>query len=816
MNLVELLAGSVKKHGDKTSLQYAQDGEYKGISYSQLWDFIQQFASGLSETGVKSDTRVAILAENCPEWTIADFAILSLKAVVVPIYPTLPVNQIDFILHNANVDLIIVQDKVQYEKILATTHPLKHVILMDIFGKKTASAAESLKPHPKANDKAMEHLSWLFSEVLELGKKALSEQERENYTNIHKNTLATIVHTSGTSGKPKGVMLTHENIVSNVSASLQILPVYPTDISLSYLPLSHVFERTVGHFAPLSIGATIAYAEGIEYIQKNLKQVRPTVLVTVPRLLEKVYTGIQEQIRLKPVWIQRILRSPMQKNKRSGLTYRLVDSILFGKIRKGLGGRIRLVVSGGAGLAEELGRFYSFAGIPVYEGYGMTESAPVIAANPYGNARFGTVGLPLPNVEVALAEDGELLVRGPNVMKGYVNAPDETAKVLEPSGWLHTGDIAEFTDRYIRIVDRKKNLLVLATGKNVAPWPIESSLTLAPHIGAALVIGDGRKYVAAILVPDFDAMKPFLLQHQIDDNPTEWVGHPKVVSLIQAEANAAIKELAGFEQPKRALLLPTEWTIDSGELTPTLKVKRKVVLHNYAHRIEAMYAGKDFIALGSELPDTSPPETEPMVSPDDAKSETLLAAESDEAVAKTTAIARRRRVPWILRGLAAVSVLFVIGVASLFLHPPAHFNLNKMIGGINQNNKKINQQNQGIVGTMKNIQQSSSATPVLKKRLKTVNTGIYNNENYLHQLDGLSQQEVSLSRQFKSLADSMKGNLQSISTSSSQQQKGLSNMNRSTQGVASEASQLKAVQQTVQGKLAQAAEKSKKIASEMP
>jgi long-chain acyl-CoA synthetase len=585
MNLLEMMYESVERFSDRECLRYKRDGRWQSLKYREVWDLAERFALGLRALGMRPRDHVGLLANNRPEWPISDYAIQRLVGVVVPIYPTLPSGQVRFILENADVRFLIVENAAQLHKVRQDWPPsLERVITMDEVAE--ASGANVIS----------------FAEVLRLGEQALAAGAADPLPDLQQipdTELVTIVHTSGTSGRPKGVMLSHRNLVSNVQASLKLVPVSESDVGLSYLPLSHIFERTVGQFASLSLGGTIAYAEGIDKIQQNLLEIRPTVLITVPRLLEKVYAKVQEQLQALPALPRRVLENGMRSDKSNGITYRLVDTLVFRKLRAALGGRLRLVISGGAALAAEIASFYMRAGIPVYEGYGMTESAPVISVNPLDEPRPGTVGKPLPGVEVKIAEDGELLVRGPNVMMGYYKQPEETQAALE-DGWLHTGDIAEIIDGYIRIVDRKKNILVLATGKNVAPLPIESALCLRPHIGTAVVIGDKRKYVSALIVPDFEAMQPFLEKHGIGGPPEEWVRHPKVQALFQAEVQQAVADFANFEQPKRFILLPHDFTIESGDLTPTLKVRNKVIMEKYRDQIEAMYNGSDYIPVFPE------------------------------------------------------------------------------------------------------------------------------------------------------------------------------------------------------------------------
>jgi long-chain acyl-CoA synthetase len=575
MNLLELFYDSVSKYPEKECLRYKKDNRYTSLTYREVWQTINEFAVGLKACGVKEGDKVGIMSANCPQWAISDFAIMLLGAVVVPIYPTLPASQVEYILHNGEVSWLLAENDLQLEKV-KSIWPDHLTRVVKFFGNVSVYDGKELT----------------FNDVCAIGvQQELTMGPLDRHA-IPPDRLATIVHTSGTSGTPKGVMLSHRNIVSNIRASLSYLSVQPSDLALSYLPLSHIFERTVGQFAVLSSGAAIAYAENIEKIQQNLQEVRPTVLCTVPRLLEKVYAKINERIANLP----RILH-----------ILRLVDPLVRKKLKAGFGGRIRFMVSGGAGLAAEIAEFFTAAKLPVYEGYGMTEAAPVICANPLGEARAGTVGLPIPGVAVKLGEDGELLAKGPNVMLGYYNNPEETAKTITEDGWLYTGDVAQIENGYVRIVDRKKNILVLATGKNVAPWPIENSISLSPHIAQAVLIGDKRTYVTCLLVPDFAALRPIALEQQLGEEQRVWVQHPDIRKLIRREVVEATESLADFEKPKRAILLEHDLTMEDGDLTPTLKVRSKIVLEKYGDRIEAMYAGTDYLPIAGDEPDRVAP-----------------------------------------------------------------------------------------------------------------------------------------------------------------------------------------------------------------
>ena len=779
MNLVQMLYDSTTQFGSKESLRYKRDGKYRSLTYGDLWKSIQHFARGLLAQGVKAGDKVALLSTNNPEWVISDYAIQWISAVVVPIYPTIPAGQVEFILKNADVNYAIVQDNQQLDKLVeAWPENLQKAILMD---GDVPNLSRPVLP---------------FTSIMHDGRR--SSISLPDFNAIPETQLCTIVHTSGTSGKPKGVMLSHRNLCSNVKASLSLLPVEPTDVSLSYLPLSHIFERTVEEYAMLSTGATVVYAEGIETIQQNLLEVSPTVLVTVPRLLEKVYSGVQMKLNQAPLPIRSILRKGIQSNRTSGFTYRLVDRLLYKKLREGLGGQVRAVVSGGAGLAKDIAEFYIRAGIPIYEGYGMTEAAPVIAANPFGASRPGTVGHPIPGVEVKTAEDGELLVRGQNVMLGYYNAPEETEKTVTSDGWLHTGDIAELEqDGYIRIVDRKKNILVLATGKNVAPWPIENSIALSPYIAEAILIGDARKYVTCLIVPDFAALAPLAESLELGQNREALLAHPNVQKFLANDIAQSVAQFAPFEQPKRAVLLPTELTLEGGELTPTLKVRNKIILQKYGPLIEDMYNGIGYVPIP--------------VGPSESDAPSALSAASSVV---------RKSSLW-KRGMIAAVVVLLIGLGGVeaatgHLSVPKNLNLIGNIRTIHGNNDKINGVNSQIVGNMKQINHLSGTTASIGQQLQTLDKGVGADGQSLKTLNDLSKQEQSLSASFVRLASTLNTNLSQISGSSAQQNQSVSQMLALMGQLSNSAANMTQVNQSVADKLNTATQKTGTIAQEMP
>jgi long-chain acyl-CoA synthetase len=563
-------------------------------------------AAGLLSTGLAAGDRLAIVAESRPEWLLTDLAAQAIGVVTVPIYPTLAAPQVRYILADCGARLAVVSDRVQAAKVQEVRHllpALELIVIMDA-GPVPAGAA-----NPQAGDLGLgaSVIAWrslvargrdrlatdpAVTSILEARRAALSD-----------DGLATIIYTSGTTGDPKGVMLTHRNILSNVEAVIPIFQLTPDDVALTFLPLSHSFERTVV-YAYLASGLTIVFAESLDTIARDLKATAPTLMTVVPRVCEKLQARVLAAVAETPAprrWLfQRALDRALARVRRAGggpdsLTIpgaidRVLDRIVFGKVRARLGGRLRLIVTGSAPLSRDTGEFFLAAGLPLFEGYGLTETSPALAVNHPGRSRLGTVGPAIPGVELRIAEDGEILARGPNVMRGYWNRPDDTAAVIR-DGWFHTGDIGEIEDGFLRITDRKKDLLVTSGGKKVAPQPIESRLKQHPLVAEAVVIGDRRRFPAALIVPAFDVLHDRLAALGLPPGDrAALVTRPDVIGLYREIVDALNRDLAQFEQVKQIALLPAEFTIAGGELTPTLKVKRRVVETRWQDTIERMYA----------------------------------------------------------------------------------------------------------------------------------------------------------------------------------------------------------------------------------
>ena len=573
---------------DKEAAQYSDGKTTVSVTYGELLERIDRLAAGLVRLGLAQGDRVAILSENCLEWAMIDFAAISAGCVTVPIYPTLPASQAAYILRDAEARAAFVRGKEQLEKIAAVRGEcpdLDFVIAADgeTEGSVPFESLEAEDPEPSA----------------------VEETERRR-NELSQDDTATLIYTSGTTGNPKGVILTHGNFLANMRSCLQVLKVEDSDLFLSFLPLSHVFERMAGHFLPLTTGCAVAYSRGLRYLAGELGTVAPTVMACVPRfyesLQERILKSVESSSGLKKAIFGWSMEQGRKKSARirdgkpigfglkvaSGLAHKLV----FQKLHERVGGRLRFFISGGAPLALSTAEFFHAAGILILEGYGLTETSPVISVNHENGYRFGTVGPVIPDIETRIAEDGEILTRGEHVMQGYFKLPEETASVIDGDGWFHTGDLGEFdADGFLTITGRKKNLLKLSNGKYVAPEPIENMLKASQYIAEAVVIGDAQKVAGAVIVPSFPALEEFAQREELPTEPIEeLVNHSKTRSLYREEIDKHTGELADFERIRVFLLMEREFDIEADELTPTLKVKRKEALAPLQEKIDALYA----------------------------------------------------------------------------------------------------------------------------------------------------------------------------------------------------------------------------------
>ncbi|HEX9829364.1 MAG TPA: long-chain fatty acid--CoA ligase [Bacteroidota bacterium] len=571
-------------------LMYKVEKQYRGISYKEYTRNVELFALGLASLGVNKGDRCAIIAENRPEWIVADMAMVCLGAVNVPIYPTLTPKQIEFIFNDAGVKVAIVSNTFQLNKILKIKNDVKtleHIIVMN-----ENDATEGTQTYAKMYARGGEF------------ERAHPEFFRESIKRPKPEDLLTIIYTSGTTGNPKGVMLTHSNMSSNVQESARAIPFGPEDVFLSFLPLCHSFERMAGYYTAMSCGVMIAYAESVETVRDNLLEIRPTIVTTVPRLFERIHSRILKNVESAPPVRQKIFHWAVNVGKEYAkakrrknispvlkLKHAVASKLVFSKLQERTGGRIRFFVSGGAALPKMLGEFFEAVGIQIIEGYGLTETSPVLTVNRLDDYKFGTVGRPIANVEIKIADDGEILARGPNIMKGYFNNSAATAEVIDKDGWFHTGDVGMFDpEGHLMITDRKKHLFVSSGGKNIAPQPIENHFLESKFIDQFVLIGDGRMFLTALIVPEFEMLKEWGRAQRIESaSEAELVAHVEVRKMFQQEIDAIQKDLPNYERVRRFELLPQTLTVENGEITPTMKVKRKVVEQKFAHLIEKMY-----------------------------------------------------------------------------------------------------------------------------------------------------------------------------------------------------------------------------------
>ena len=571
-------------------LQHKTEGRYRPISTSDLVDRVQRLAKALQELGVQKGDRLALMAENGPHWPTVDFATLCSGAVLVPIYPTLTPDQAAYIINDCGARIVFVESIQRLQGLLSQRHEMPSVTRFVLIGGGDTAGTTTL-------------------EQLLLETDPMSDEEFEASARASQpDDVATFIYTSGTTGNPKGVVLTHRNIASNVLNSLQMMDLDGSWTALSFLPLSHSFERMVDYIYFYK-GVSIAYAESVQAVAKNFLEVNPHVFVSVPRVYEKISAKVQENVASSSPLKQRIfqwavevarqaLPYRLQEKKPSGLLglkLGLADKLVFGKIKARLGTNFEFAMSGGAPLSRDLAEFFWGAGIPIFEGYGLSETSPVLTVNAKNRVRLGTVGPAIPETELRIAEDGEILARGPQIMTGYHNLPEQTAEAIDPEGWFHTGDIGEIDDGgFLKITDRKKEIIVNAYGKNVAPAPIENALKASRFVGQAVVIGDRRKLLAALLVPDFDTLQAWASQQGIEaDDVSTLLGTEQVKALFTEEIKIVNENLARYEQIRIWHLLPDDFTIETGELTPTQKIKRRVINEKYSAVIDHLYVGNE-------------------------------------------------------------------------------------------------------------------------------------------------------------------------------------------------------------------------------
>ena len=581
-----------EKYQYEPCVRYKKEGRYTDISWKEMQRMVTNLGLGLISLGVEKDDIVTIFSENCWQWLVADLASLSIGAADAPIYATNSGAEAAYIINDSGSRFLFVSDQDHLNRVLgvkSTLKGLKKIITFDPIS---------------AGDKDIISLD----EVIKLGEEYKDKKSfDERLLSIEPEALATLIYTSGTTGPPKGVMLTHANLTANI---LQCYASHPIighqDVALTLLPWSHSLGRTVSVYLMLHIGAVLSLAESFGTVMENMTEIRPTLMVSVPRLFEKIHAGIFSKVeKASPTkkklffWAvdvamravdYRVQRKPMPWSLK--IQYDLAESLIYSKLRHALGmDRIRIFINGGGALAVDIDRFFNGIGVNLHNGYGLTETSPVTNVNTFEVFEFGSVGPSLPDTQVKIAEDGEILIKGPQVMKGYFNKPDDTKATFTADGWFMTGDIGRLDERgCLYITDRKKDIIITAGGKNVAPQNIENTLVTDPFIEQAVVIGEGRKYLSALIIPNFSELISYAKNQGIPfDDKADLIRKPEIVSFFDEKIKTLMKDYARVEQIRKFTLLPREFSIESGELTPTLKMKRKIINQNFAGEIEAMY-----------------------------------------------------------------------------------------------------------------------------------------------------------------------------------------------------------------------------------
>jgi len=585
-----LFFDAVERYDRADALSTKGRGVWEPISHRTILERVRRTALGLAELGIKAQDRVAILSENRPEWLIADYACICSAITDVPIYPTLPADQLPYLLNDSGARAIFVSSADQARKVASIRSEVPGLQWIIGFAATEADGCDLT--------------------LADLETKGAAVDSAERATTFKRDALAvthdqlvTLIYTSGTTGNPKGVMLTQDNLYSNVIATKTSLQVSTSDLALSFLPLSHIFERTGDYFL-FANGVRIAYAESIDTVPANMSEVKPTMMMSVPRLYEKIYARVVENAVAGGAVKQRIFFWAKSVGERwadeklagrepaglLALQYAIAQKLVFSKLKERTGGNLRFFVSGGAPLSPEIAKFFYSAGLIILEGYGLTETSPVISTNTFEHYRLGSVGRPIPGVEVMIAADGEILTRGPHVMRGYYNLPEATTDAIDEEGWFRTGDIGELTDGYLRITDRKKDIIVTAGGKNLAPQPIENMLKTNKYVSQAVMIGDKRSFPIVLIVPEWDQVEKWAASQGIRwTSRAELLAMPTIETKMEKEVKTQLVGLASYETPKKIALLEHDFSVERGELTPTLKVKRRVIDKTYKPLIDSLY-----------------------------------------------------------------------------------------------------------------------------------------------------------------------------------------------------------------------------------
>ncbi len=596
--LVDVFLHGLEPNPDRKALTSRHDdGVWRSLTAGEAAERIRNISRFLLEGDLEPGDHVAILSNTRMEWALADWACIMSGLVVVTVYPTLPADQVLYILKDSEAKAVFVEDGDQLAKVLQVHDRLERLSRIFVID-------------PPEDDHVVDHAGLQvrsLDQVERAGRSASGGDEgwADAAAAVRPEDTATLIYTSGTTGEPKGVMLSHHNLFTNTITATMVLPITETDKVLSWLPLSHAFERLAGHYLMWYAGAEIAYAGSVTTVARDMVETGPTFVVGVPRLYEKFYDAVMAAVReggaAKKIvfraakWVgdrradRRLARKPVGRMLEGA--YGVADRLVFRKLHERTGGRVRYFVSGAAPLSAEIARFFYSGGLVVLEGYGLTETSPVTNVNPPDDIRFGSVGPPVAGTEIRIAEDGEILIRGPQIMQGYFRRPEATREAISEDGWFHTGDIGELDgDGYLRITDRKKNILVTAAGKNIAPQPIEELIARSPYVEQVVLLGDRRKFPLALVVPSFQAYRTAFPGRPISESDMEELEEdPDLQSLMDEEVLSRVSSCARHERPKRILLTGSQFTVEGGELTPTLKVKRRVIEQRYADRIEEIY-----------------------------------------------------------------------------------------------------------------------------------------------------------------------------------------------------------------------------------
>lgn len=574
---------------DRAVYSSKQGGIWTPTTYSDLRTRVECFSLGLRQLGIQHGDRIGIVSENRVEWVITDFALACLGAVDVPVFYTLTAAQIAYIYRDCGVKAAVVSNNVQLSKLLEAKDQipsLQFIVVMNRIDNTSTSVYQ-------------------FEEVIQTGFSSMpAEERREQFDasamEVSPYDLLTLIYTSGTTGQPKGVMLSHKNLLSNVTSAASVFRIDHSDSFLSYLPLCHSYERMAGYYLAFSCGCTTYFAESIEAVAENMREVNPTVMTSVPRLFDRIWLRIQQNIDKEPFYKRMVVKKCFAIGLRVArgecsvldvILNRLADTLIFSKIRSRMGNRLRFFISGGATLNSNIAYFFKSVGVSIIEGYGLTETSPVLTVNREDDAEIGSVGKPLPGVEIRIADDGEILARGPNVMLGYWNDEESTNEIIDSAGWLNTGDVGEIDrDGRLRITDRKKDIFVTNGGKNIVPQPVENAILGSCFIQQVLLVGDGRDYCTALIVLEREIVQTWLAGQGLGDRSmNELIAMPQIHKKIQDELNIQQRALSKFERARRFRILPEPFSIENEMLTPTFKVRRKVVIEKYRDLIEEMY-----------------------------------------------------------------------------------------------------------------------------------------------------------------------------------------------------------------------------------